>query len=189
MFPVIIFNSFSPDNDFCWTHVVRSALDNLYLDISSDSGGWTEHRHPPTNPRVSRNMATHAHSARGISDFYINIMELFSCKNHSHESVCSQHFGIAISQENWFDNRWKAFSISDNQKREIRLILAFHFMLGKCKRLYCYYKQNRSPEKQTHSINTLRKAMIMPLLWEKKSFSPIWHLDVLLFIKPWVLFT
>ena len=76
MFPVIISNSFSPDNDFCWSHVVRISLDDLYLDVSSDSGGGTEHRHPPTKPRVSRKMTTKVHAVCDISDFYIEIVEL-----------------------------------------------------------------------------------------------------------------
>ena len=76
----MISNFPSPNNDFCWTQVVRISLDDLYLDVSSYSGGWTEHRHPPTNPRVSRYMATQAHLVFTFSDFDINIVKLVSWK-------------------------------------------------------------------------------------------------------------
>ena len=68
----------SPNKDFCRTQVVRRSLDDLYLDVSSDSVGWTEHRHPPTNLPVSRNMATQAHLVFTFSDFDINIVKLVS---------------------------------------------------------------------------------------------------------------
>ena len=156
-------NSFSPNNDFCWTHVVRSSLDDLYLDVSSDCGGWTEHRHPPTKPCVSRNMATHAHSASGISDFDINIMEL----------VCyTKTIVMKVCVHNRFDLQYKkkiGLIIVEKHvqywiiRREIRLIPAFHFMIGKFKWLFCYWKQKahgpyRAPEKQTHSINTFAQS-------------------------------
>ena len=83
IFPLMIFNFPSPNNDFCWTHVVRISLDDLYFDVSSDCGGWTEHRHPPTNPRVSRNMTTQAHLVFTFSDFYLNIVKLVSWEKSS----------------------------------------------------------------------------------------------------------
>ena len=76
MFLLMISNFLSPNKDFCWAQVVRISLDNLYLDVSSDCGGWTEHRHTPTNCCVSRKMATQEHVACTVSDFHVKIMKL-----------------------------------------------------------------------------------------------------------------
>ena len=56
------------------------------------------------------------------------------------------------------------------------MILAFHLMLGKFKRLYCYNKQKahgpyRSPEKQAHSINTFAQSNDYAITLREKIIS------------------